>query len=130
MADRTTAGGITLPSPQLRDVTGTLIQSLGDIAMLIAGEVQVNVAGSGTLDLTADQCRARVVRLIGSPSAGRVVRWPLAYAPCDIIFHNATGGGVAVTVRTTSESSGGVSVPDGQNRHVVVSAAGTKQINT
>lgn len=127
---RSTVAGITLPSQQERDVLGVLLTALADIAMLHSGQLDVNASGSGSTDLTADQTRARIVRLTGAPAAGRVLRFETNQGSRNIIFHNATGGGVAVTVRSTAEAAGGVAVPDGQSREVYVVSGVTRSVGT
>lgn len=114
---RTIRGGIRLPSAQDRDIIGQLAEALSDLSMLTHGELAVNVNGSGSSDLAASQTRARMVRLQGGAvSAGRVIRYETTEGARNIVFFNETA--VDITVRSTAEGSGGVSVPAGTNREV------------
>ena len=123
---RSTIGGITLPSYQERDAIGKLIDLVNDTSMITHGELIIAVAGGGTTDYTAIQTRARIVRMQGAATAGKVVRFPTAENPRLFVFSNETA--VDIVVRTTAEGAGGVTVPAGLRRAVVVVGGVTRDL--
>jgi hypothetical protein len=121
-------GGVTLIDPQIRDTVGQINTALTLVMKLTHGFNQVDATGSGDKTLTQAESRARIVRIIGAPTAARNLYVALTQTARVVIFQNTTG--FQMTIRAVGQSSGGVAVPAGQNREVFQTDGVMKQTNT
>lgn len=107
MASTTNLKIVKNVSEQDAQKVATINTGTDDIDAVIAGMLSVDIAGTGTTDLTRVQALNSVIKFTGVLTGARTIRFPISLGTGrTFMIWNATTGAFSLTLKTTVGGTG------------------------